>query len=109
MGPQRQQPLPSINRNEESNGLDDSAEMGQRVKYRELRRLNSFNEAANLKRNFLTDLFFDAMIMMLVVHFGSSANCGIPIFSWCIIYFLFIALRSLSNFYKSYLARNFVS
>jgi hypothetical protein len=38
LGPQRQQPLPSINRNEESNGLDDSAEMGQRVNYRELRR-----------------------------------------------------------------------
>lgn len=53
----------------------------------------------------MTDLFFDFLILLLIVHFGRKADCGIPIFKWCIIYFFFLALRSISNYAKVILTR----
>jgi len=54
-----------------------------------------------------TDLLFDALILILIIHFGKNADCGIPIFTWCMIYFALLGLRSLANFAKIFIVRNF--
>lgn len=71
-----------------------------------MRRQNSLDEVSTIKREIMTDLFFDFLILVLVVHFGRNAHCGIPIFRWCMVYFFFLALRSLSNFAKILLVRS---
>jgi hypothetical protein len=63
------------------------------------------DEVSSLKKDIMTDLFFDFLILLLIVHFGRKVDCGIPIFKWCVVYFFFLALRSLTNFGKIYLVR----
>jgi hypothetical protein len=62
---------------------------------------------SNIKRDICTDLFFDTLILILIVYFGRDTNCGIPIYTWNLVYFILLALRSLANFAKIYVVRNF--
>lgn len=53
----------------------------------------------------VVDLLFDALVVLLILHFGRKVDCGIPILRWCLYYFFFLALRSLANFAKVALVR----
>lgn len=59
-----------------------------------------------MKRDIYTDLLFDVLVLFLILNFGLKSSCGIPIFTWCFVYFVILALRSLSNLAKIYIARN---
>ena len=71
--------------------------------------LNDLNseEINNIKKDMYTDLFFDALILFLIYHFGSKGKCGIPIFKWNIVYFIVLGIRSLSNLIKILIIRNY--
>ena len=44
-----------------------------------------------------------------MIHFGKNASCGIPIFTWDIVYLVLLGARSLSNLLKILVIRNFYS
>lgn len=86
---------------------NDSAEIGQRMNFAEIRQRQIYNEVASLKKDICTDLLFDVLILMMVIHFGATADCGIPIFKWCVLYFIILGIRSLLNLVKIYIVRTF--
>ena len=55
----------------------------------------------------LTDLLFNGIILLLIVHYGRDSNCGIPIFKWTLIYFFILGVRSFANFLKIIILRHF--
>lgn len=60
-----------------------------------------------IKRDIALDLIFTMLIMFLAIYYGADADCGIPIFTWTIVYFIVLGLRSVSNFIRIYLVRNY--
>lgn len=50
---------------------------------------------------------FNLLIMILIINFGGSSHCGIPIFTWCFVYFIITGVKSLNNLFKLYILRNF--
>ena len=72
-----------------------------------LRQQQSNDEISNLKRDIFTDLLFDALVLMLILHFGRKVDCGIPIVRWCVVYFLLLGLRSMANFAKILVVRRY--
>jgi hypothetical protein len=62
-------------------------------------------EVDSIKRDIYIDLVFDAIILLLVIVFGKDSSCGIPVFMWCIVYFIILAARSLSNLVKIVIIR----
>ena len=72
-----------------------------------MRQQMSDEEVENIKRDLYIDLIFDVLILILVVHFGKNASCGIPIFMWTLIYFALLGAKSLSNLIKIVIIRNF--
>lgn len=43
----------------------------------------------------------------MIQSFGANSNCGIPIYTWNFVYFVIIALRSVSNLVRIYVVRHF--
>lgn len=52
-------------------------------------------------------MFFDGLILILILHYGSDAKCRIPILKWNFVYFVILGFRSLSNFVKIIFVRQF--
>ena len=53
-----------------------------------------------------TDLAFDIFILILVIHFGKSASCGIPIFMWNLIYFIILGVKTVAHLFKIVIVRS---
>ena len=45
----------------------------------------------------IIDMVFIGIILLFITMYGEDARCGIPIFSWCIIYFVILLLKSLGQ------------
>ena len=80
--------------------------IGQPQNFEELRQQLSNEEIVNIKRDTYTDLMFDAILLVMIVNFGSESRCGIPILNWCFTYVLIMGFRSLNNLFKLYVARH---
>lgn len=61
-----------------------------------------------MRREVIVDLLFDALVVLLILHFGRKVDCGIPIIKWCLYYFCFLAMRSLANYAKVALVRYYL-
>lgn len=48
------------------------------------------------------------LILILIIHFGKNASCGIPILTWTIVYFVILGVRSIANFLKIFVIRFWV-
>ena len=53
----------------------------------------------------IIDLVFIAVILLFISLYGQQAKCGIPIFTWCLVYFIILLLKSLGNGVKIYFIR----
>ena len=47
------------------------------------------------------------LILVITIYYGVDADCGISIFTWTLVYFIILGVRSLSNFVRIYLVRNY--
>eukprot|EP00347_Sterkiella_histriomuscorum_P003510 403364024 len=83
-----------------------SGRLGQGQNFQELRRQRTNVEVDNIKRDIIADLIFIAIIIVLTLHIGSGATCGIPILKWIMVYFSILGLRSASNLLRIYMIRN---
>jgi hypothetical protein len=56
----------------------------------------------------ITDLFFILIILCFLIYYGrNSPSCGIPLFKWCVIFFIILACKSLSNLFRIVMIRRF--
>jgi len=70
-----------------------------------MREMITQEEVEAIKREMMIDMTFDILILILIVVFGRHASCGIPIFTWNIIYFVILGLRTISNFLRIVVVR----
>ncbi len=50
---------------------------------------------------------FNILAIALVSYLGNGNECGIPIMTWSIVYFILVSFRSLSNLVKYYVNRDY--
>lgn len=81
--------------------------LGNPLLFSQLRQQLTEEEVDHIKKEMYTDLFFDMLILFLIIHFGRAGHCGIPIFTWNFVYFAILGARSISNLVKIYIVRNF--
>lgn len=77
-------------------GDDQSSGMGDPVNFNQVRNRFSQEDVRRIKQNMACDLVFITIIIIFISIYGKDANCGIPIFEWCVVYFVILALKSLT-------------
>jgi hypothetical protein len=77
------------------------------MNFRQLRQQLTDEEVDSIKRDIYIDLLFDVLILILVIHFGSDADCGIPIYMWNLVYFGILGARSIANLIKIVIVRSY--